>query len=139
MRKLVAAESSAGTVALALVALGVVGFVPGAVHHYAALHWCGAGSGAELFGVFRTSIALNLGHLGLGVAGLQLARTRAGARTFLSLGGSLVFALGIFGLLRPWNGIPVDRGDDWLHLGLGMAMLYLGLAAALPAFRPAAP
>jgi hypothetical protein len=32
--------------------------------------------------------------------------------------------------------MPVDRADDWLHVGFGIGMLYAGLAAGLSASRP---
>lgn len=142
MRKVVTAESLAGLVGLALVAVGVAGFVPGVVQHYGQLHWCGNGSEAQLLGAFQTSILLNLVHFGFGAAGLLAARTAAAARVYLSGGGVLYFALGIYGLLidrfGSSNVFPLDRADDWLHIGLGVAMIYAGLAVALPPFRPAA-
>jgi Domain of unknown function (DUF4383) len=141
MRKLVTAESLAGLVGLALVAVGIAGFVPGVVQHYGQLHWWRNGSQAQLFGVFQTSILLNLVHFGFGVAGLLATRATATARAYLSGGGVLAFALGIYGLLidrlGSSNVLPVDRADDWLHIGLGVAMIYAGLAVVLTPFQPA--
>jgi hypothetical protein len=140
-RKLIAPESLAGLFGMAFVAVGVAGFVPGVVDHYEQLRWCGNGSGAQLLGVFQVSILLNLLHLGFGTLGLLMARSTATARTYLSGGGAAYLALGVYGLLIDRTGganiFPVDRADDWLHLGLGVAMLYAGLAAALPGLRPA--
>jgi nitrate reductase gamma subunit len=140
MRKLIAPESMAGLFGLAFVAVGVAGFVPGVVDHYEQLGWWKNGSGAQLLGVFQVSILLNLLHLGSGTLGLLLARTTATARAYLSGGGAAYLALGVYGLLIDRAGdanvVPVDRADDWLHLGLGVAMLYAGLAAALPGLRP---
>jgi Domain of unknown function (DUF4383) len=142
MRKLLAPESMAGLFGMAFVVIGVASFVPGVVDHYQQLQWCGKGSGAQLLGVFQTSIVLNLLHLGFGTLGLLMARTTATARLYLSGGGAAFLALGVYGLMIDRNGdsnvIPVDRADDWLHMGLGVAMLYAGLAAALPGLRPAA-
>jgi hypothetical protein len=136
MRKLAGAESLAGLIGLGLVALGVVGFVPGVVQEYGALTWW-RGSAAELFGVFQTSILINLVHIGAGVLGL-VAGSRG--RAYLSLAGSAFFALGVYGLLADdaWNFMPFDRAADWLHIGLGVGLLYAGLAAGLAALRPAA-
>lgn len=140
MRKLPTAESLAGLFGVAFLLLGMAGFVPGIVQHYAQLHWWKSGSGAELFGIFQTSILHNLVHLGLGVLGLLAARSVASARVYLSGGGAAYLALGAYGLvidrLGGWNVVPVDRADDWLHLGLGVTMVYAGLAT-LPGLRPA--
>ena len=142
MRKLVTAESLAGLVGLAFVIVGVMGFVPGVVQHYDQLRWWKNGSGAQLFGVFQTSILHNLVHLGFGAVGLLAAKTAVTARAYLSGGGILYFTLGIYGLLIDRFGnsnvVPVDRADDWLHVGLGVAMIYAGLAVTLTALRPAA-
>jgi hypothetical protein len=141
MKRLIAPESMAGLFGLAFVVVGVAGFVPGVVDHYQQLGWWRSGSGAQLLGVFQVSILLNLVHLGYGTLGLLLARTTPTARVYLSGGGAAYLALGVYGLLIDraggWNVIPVDRDDDWLHMGLGVAMLYAGLAAALPGLRPA--
>ena len=141
MRKLITAQSMAGLAGVAFVVVGVAGFVPGVVQHYHELHWWKSGSGAELFGVFQTSILHNLVHLGFGAVGLLAAKTAVTARAYLSGGGILYFTLGIYGLLIDRFGnsnvVPVDRADDWLHVGLGVAMIYAGLAVTLTALRPA--
>jgi hypothetical protein len=141
VRKLATAESLAGLTGLALVALGVVGFVPGTVQRYGELEWWKSGSRAELFDLFQTSILLNLLHVGFGAVGLLAARRWATARGYLTLGGTAMFALGIYGLLvdygSGWNFLPFDRADDWLHIGLGIGMLYGAVGAGLGALRPA--
>jgi len=141
MKKLIAPESLAGLFGLAFVVVGVAGFIPGVVEHYEELGWWKNGSSAQLLGVFQVSIMLNLLHIGFGTLGLLLARTTATARAYLSGGGAAYLALGAYGLLIDRTGdanvIPVDRADDWLHLGVGVAMIYAGLAAALPTLRPA--
>ena len=136
MRKLAGAESVAGLIGLGLVALGVVGFVPGIVQDYGALQWW-RGSRAELVGVFETSILINLVHIGAGVLGLA-AGSRG--RTYLGVTGSAFFGLGVYGLLveGAWNFMPFDRAADWLHIGLGIGIVYAGVAAGLAALRPAA-
>jgi Domain of unknown function (DUF4383) len=142
VRKLATAESLAGIFGLAFIAGGVLGFVPGVVQDYGELRWWKPGSGADLFGVFQTSILHNLLSIGVGVVGLVAARRPASARAFLTGGGILLFAIGIYGLLidydSGWNFIPVDRADDWLNIGLGIAMLYAGLAVRLAPSRPTA-
>ena len=69
MRKLANAESLAGLIGLVFIVVGVLGFVPGVVQDYGELTWWKRGSGADLFGVFQTSILHNLLYIGIGVAG----------------------------------------------------------------------
>lgn len=141
MRKLIAPESLAGLFGMAFVVAGVAGFVPGVVDHYEQLGWWKNGSGAQLLGVFQVSILHNLAYIGFGTLGLLMARTTATGRAYLSGGGAVSLALGVYGLLIDRAGdanvVPVDRADDWLHIGVGIAMIYAGLAAALPGLRPA--
>ena len=142
MRKMLTAESLAGLVGITSVAVGVAGFVPGLLQHYDQLGWWKSGSGAQLFGVFQASILHNLIYVGFGTIGLLAARTAITGRAYLTGGGLAYFALGVYGLLIDRFGdaniIPVDRADDWLHIGLGVAMIYAGLAVTLGALRPAA-
>jgi uncharacterized protein DUF4383 len=142
VRKLATAESLAGIFGLGFVIAGVLGFVPGIVRDYGELRWWKSGSGADLFGIFQTSFLHNLLSIGLGVVGLVAARRPATARSFLTGGGIILFALGVYGLLidrgSGWNFIPVDRTDDWLNIGLGLVMLYAGLAVRLAPSRPTA-
>lgn len=144
MRKHASAQSLAGLAGVLLLVVGVVGFVPGPERNYASLAWWRAGSGAELFGIFQTSILTNLLLLGFGAAGLLAARTVPTARAYLTLTGALSFGLGVYGLLIDRSGdaniVPVNRADDWLHLGIGIVLLYAGIAvsSARPLPRPAA-
>lgn len=142
MSRLANPPSAAALFGLAIAALGVAGFVPGLVQQYGDLDWWRTGSGAELFGLFQTSILDNLVHIGIGAAGLAAARTVAGGGAYLALGGAVFFALGVYGLvidrLGDANVLPVNRAEDWLDLGLGVTMLYAGIAASAAALRPAA-
>ena len=140
MRKLANAESLAGLIGLVFIVVGLLGFVPGVVQDYGELTWWKPGSGADLFGVFQTSILHNLLYIGIGVAGLVASRRPASARSFLTFGGAVIFALGIFGLIvdreSDWNFLPFDRAGDWLQVGIGIAMLYVGLAVRMTPPRP---
>jgi len=142
VRKLATAESLAGIFGLGFIVAGVLGFVPGIVRDYGELRWWKPDSGAQLFGVFQTSILHNLLSIVLGVVGLVAARRPATARSFLTGGGIVLFALCVYGLLidrdSGWNFIPVDRTDDWLNIGLGLGMLYAGIAVRLAPPRPTA-
>jgi hypothetical protein len=115
----------AALVASALLLLGVLGFVPGITTHYGELHFAGRASHARLFDVFRVSILLDLVHVLSGLAGLALARTAAGARTFLVDGGAAYLGLWLLGAVAAGGWIPLNAGDNWLHFAGGLAMLAL--------------
>ncbi|MFD2419798.1 DUF4383 domain-containing protein [Amycolatopsis pigmentata] len=112
---------------------GVLGFIPGVTTGYDALEFGGHHSGAMLFGVFQVSILHNLVHLAFGVAGLAAFATRAPARAYLVLGGGIYLVLWLYGVAvskaTPGNFIPVNSADNWLHLGLGLGMIGLGVLA----------
>ncbi|TDC44142.1 DUF4383 domain-containing protein [Micromonospora sp. KC213] len=69
---------------------------------------------------------------GFGVAGLALARTVSGARTYLVAGGAVYLVLWLYGLVIDHdsgaNFVPLNGADNWLHLFLGLGMIGLGLA-----------
>jgi hypothetical protein len=84
-----------------------------------------------LLGVFQVSILHNIVHLLFGVAGLALARTAAGARNYLIWGGLVYAILWLYGLFvdheSSANFVPLNDADDWLHLGLAVGMVLLGV------------
>jgi hypothetical protein len=125
------AQSLASFVGIAFLVIGILGFVPGVTAHFDRLRFAGHRSGAELLAVFEVSILHNLLHLALGVAGLWLARTLAGAHLYLVGGGAVYLALWLHGLLvdryESANFIPVDSADNWLHFALGLIMIVGGL------------
>ncbi|MEV4149226.1 DUF4383 domain-containing protein [Amycolatopsis sp. NPDC049691] len=126
------ARTAALAVGIVFLLVGVLGFVPGITAGYGDLHFAGHESGARLFGVFTVSVLHNLVHLVFGVLGVLAARSNGGSRAFLMIGGGVYVLLFVFGLAMnhdsPANFIPVDNADDWLHLGLGVAMIVLGVA-----------
>lgn len=131
--RLLLVRKLAGAVAVVFLLAGIAGFIPGITTHYDDLTFAGHGSGAQLFGVFQVSILHNLVHLAFGVVGLLMARTVPGARLFLIGGGAVYLVLWLYGLVVDHrsgaNFLPVDSADDWLHLGLGLGMIVLGLAS----------
>jgi hypothetical protein len=120
------AAASGGAV---LVALGLLGLIPGVTSHYGQLHGVGRGSRALLFGTFKVSILLDLVRLAAGAAGLWLARTVAGARAYLLWAGIGALTLWLLGVAGLGDWVPLNLADNWLHLLLGSAFLGLGFTA----------
>jgi hypothetical protein len=109
--------------------VGVAGFIPGITTNlYDGLEFAGNDGSAELLGLFSVSILHNIVHGLFGIAGLSLAATASGARTFLIGGGTIYIALWLLGLVGGADWIPSNTADDWLHLVLGAAMIALGVA-----------
>jgi len=124
-------RKAAAAVGVAFVVAGVAGFIPGVTTNLDALKLAGHESGAELLGVFQVSILHNVVHLIFGVVGLSLARNARNATHYLTFGGAIYLALWFYGLSIDQHGsgnvVPLNDADNWLHLGLGLAMLLLGL------------
>ncbi len=66
-----------------------------------------------------------------GVAGLALARTASGARSFLLHGGVIYLVLFVYGLVVPQdsagNFVQLNSFDNILHLLLGIGLVALAL------------
>lgn len=114
--------------------VGILGFIPAITTHYADMSFAGHGSSAKLFGLFQVSVLHNIVHLAFGLAGLSLAKSLDGARTYLLGGGAVYLVLFLYGLVAHGgtgaNFIPVNTADNILHVGLGVGMIALGLVAA---------
>src|SRR5215208_1852213 len=93
-----AVQKAALAVGIVFLAVGVLGFIPGITTNYSALAIYSHDSEALLLGVFQVSILHNIVHLLFGVAGLVLARTVSGARSFLIGGGVIYAILWLYGL-----------------------------------------
>lgn len=117
-------------VGIAFLVAGIAGFIPGVTTEYDTIEFAGHDSMAKLFGLFQVSILHNLLHLLVGVIGVIAARRARWARWYLVVGGLLFLALFVHGRVVDRSGdanvLPVNDADDWLHLGLGIAMVLLG-------------
>lgn len=113
----------------AFLLVGIAGFIPGITSDMGSMEFAGHESEAMLLGIFQVSILHNIVHLLYGVAGLALARTAGSARAYLLVGGVVYLGLWVYGLLidkeSTANFVPLNDADDWLHLGLGVAMVAL--------------
>jgi hypothetical protein len=80
---------------------------------------------------FEVNPLHNLVHLLIGIAGLALARTLSGARSFgwiLVVGYGLTLLYGLFAVDNPdANVLSINWADNWLHL----ASVLVGLVIAL--------
>src|SRR5712692_3246821 len=123
-----AAQTVAKLVGLVFVLVGIAGFIPGITSHlYGGLKFAGDKGNSELLHVFKVSWLHNIVHLGFGLVGLALAKTFSGARLYLIAGGIVYLALWLLGVFGGAHWIPANRPDDWLHLGLGVGLIVLGL------------
>ncbi|UGY90305.1 DUF4383 domain-containing protein [Streptomyces gobiensis] len=129
-------RTAALLVGIVFLVVGALGFIPAVTTDYGAMEFAGHESSAKLFGIFQVSILHNLVHVAFGLAGLVMSLGVASARVFLIGGGLIYLALWVYGLVvtkaSEANFLPVNEADDWLHFGLGLAMVVLG---ALPRRR----
>jgi Domain of unknown function (DUF4383) len=127
MRDRSLAQTLALVFGIAFLAVGILGFIPGITTDYGDMTFAGKDSGAELLGIFQVSILHNIVHLLFGIAGLALARTWDGARTYLLGAGVIYLVLFVYGLFvgggDDANFVPANTADDWLHLILGVGLL----------------
>lgn len=111
--------------------VGVLGFIPGITTQYDQMEFWSADSEALLLGIFLVSVLHNLVHLAFGIVGFAMASRPGGAKAFLIGGGLVYLALWIYGLVIDMssdaNFVPLNDADNWLHLGLAIAMVLLGL------------
>lgn len=135
-------RKAAMAVGVVFLLVGILGFVPGITSNFDQMKFAGNESGAKLLDLFQVSVLHNIVHLLYGVAGLALARTVSGARAYLVGGGVIYLVLWIYGLLVGENSkanfVPLNNADDWLHLGLGVGMIGLGLALSRDTSRTTA-
>src|SRR5215207_4443472 len=132
MRDRVPIQAAAALVGVVFVLVGILGFIPGITTNlYDGLEFAGHEGDAKLLGLFEVSVLHNIVHLLFGVAGLALARTWAGARTFLIGGGAIYLVLWLYGLVvdqdSSANFVPLNDADNWLHFLLGVGMIGLGV------------
>jgi hypothetical protein len=136
-------QSVAMLMGVVFLIVGILGFIPGITTSYDELNFAGHNSDAQLFGIFDTSILHNIVHMLFGIAGIALARTIDGARTYLAGGGLIYLVLFVYGAI--WHGetgtnwIPVNWADNILHLALGAGMVVIGVALTKGVVRRTAP
>jgi hypothetical protein len=121
-------QNVARLVGVVFLLVGVAGFIPGITTNlYDGLEFAGEDGTAELLGVFEVSVLHNIVHGLFGIAGLALAATASGARTYLIGGGAIYLVLFLLGILGGADWIPANDADNWLHLVLGVGMIGAGI------------
>jgi len=124
-------RTAAAVVGAVFLVVGIAGFIPGITTNYDQMEFAGHTSGAELLGVFQVSVLHNIVHLLFGVLGLAASRRIRWAKTYLLAGGAIYLVLWLYGLVidqgTDANLVPLNDADDWLHLGLGLGMIGLGV------------
>jgi hypothetical protein len=115
-------------VGAALVVFGIVGF-------FYSASFGGPGKVDDVFGIFGVNGWLNVFHVATGAIGLLVAGYAA--RQYALWLGALYVVVAIWGFAigsgdSIFGFLPVNTGDDFLHLVLGL----LGIAAAMATPRP---
>ena len=94
-----------------------------------------------LVGLFMINPLHNVAHILVGVAGLLLARTLAGARTYGWLLAGLYAVLFVYGLAasgRDWDFLDINAADNVLHIltaAVGLVIALLPVRSAVEAGR----
>ncbi|MDQ4504195.1 DUF4383 domain-containing protein [Sinomonas sp. ASV322] len=105
--------------------VGIFGFIPGLTQDYSSLKFLGPDSHAMLFSVFQTSMLLNIVQLVIGVVGIVMGRSAAGARRYLMWFGGLLAVLAIYGFVTGTSAANVFAStmvDNWMLIVLGLLM-----------------
>ncbi len=104
------------TLALAFGAIyllvGIVGFFVTGFDQF-------VGQTDETLIIFDVNPLHNIVHILIGVAGLVLGRTLAGARNYgwlLAVGYAAAFLYGVFAVGQPWDILNLNWADNILHL-----------------------
>ncbi len=124
-------QKAAAVVGAGFLLVGIAGFIPGLTTNDDQMSFAGHDSMALLVGVFMVSTLHNTVHLLFGIAGLAAARSWSGSRAYLVGGGGVYLVLWVYGLVIDQNStanfVLLNTADNWLHLGLGVLMIGLGV------------
>jgi hypothetical protein len=105
--------------------VGIVGFFVTGFDNFA-----GNDQHEMLLGLFMINPLHNIAHILVGLAGLALARTLAGARTYGWLLAGLYAALFVYGLAavgKDWDFLNINAGDNVLHAATAVVGLVIAL------------
>jgi hypothetical protein len=104
--------------------VGIVGFFVTGFDNFA------SNDQHEMLLFFMINPLHNIVHIVIGVAGLLLARTLAGARTYgwlLAVGYAAVFVYGLIAVGKDWDFLNINGADNGLHLATALVGLVIAL------------
>jgi hypothetical protein len=104
--------------------VGIVGFFVTGFDDFA------GNSQHEMLLFFMINPMHNIVHIVIGIAGLLLARTLAGARTYgwlLAVGYAAAFVYGLFAVGESWDFLNINSADNVLHLLTALVGLVIAL------------
>jgi hypothetical protein len=84
----------------------------------------------KLLGIFEINGMHNVVHILIGVAGLVLGRTLAGARTYgwlLAVGYGAAFIYGLLAIGKDWDFLSINAADNVLHIATALVGLVIAL------------
>ena len=105
--------------------VGIVGFFVTGFDNFA------DNSQHEMLLFFMINPLHNVVHIVIGLAGLLLARTLAGARTYgwlLAVGYAAAFVYGLIAVGESWDVLNINPADNVLHILTAMVGLVIALA-----------
>ena len=105
--------------------VGIVGFFVTGFDNFA------DNSQHEMLLFFMINPLHNLVHIVIGLAGLLLARTLAGARTYgwlLAVGYAAAFVYGLIAVGESWDFLNINAADNVLHIITAVVGLVIALA-----------
>jgi len=104
--------------------VGIVGFFVTGFDDFAGNHQ------HEMLLFFMINPLHNIVHIVIGVAGLLLARTLAGARAYgwlLAVGYAAAFVYGLLAVGQSWDFLNINTADNVLHLATALVGLVIAL------------
>ncbi len=107
--------------------VGIVGFFVTGLGNFF------SGSADKMLLVFMINPMHNVVHLLIGVAGLLLARSLAGARAYgwlLFAGYLAAFVYGLFAVGQSWDFLNLNAADNVLHIATAVLGLVIAVAPA---------
>ena len=105
--------------------VGIIGFFVTGFDNFA-----GNSQHEMLLGLFMINPLHNIAHILVGVVGLLLARTLAGARTYGWLLAGLYAVLFVYGLIasgKDWDFLNINAADNVLHILTALVGLVIAL------------
>ena len=129
------AQVAALVVAILLIVIGVLGFIPGVTTHLGEITFAGPWSGAHIFNVFQTSVLRNAVWIFFGLVGLGAPTIRLGSTLYMVAMAGLSMTLWLYDLLFGQHGFPgnifsSNIPDFALDFCLGAAFAITALATS---------